>query len=109
MKKLLVDEDTFVDLVAQVEVHKHMIEMLMAYQLREFPADQRGPWLDDFQKKFLGPVKLPNVRTEGQAVFLSDVTVQMRERASELIDRLRVHVTADLEWERQQGEHANGS
>ncbi|CDZ53069.1 Hypothetical protein NGAL_HAMBI1189_48030 [Neorhizobium galegae bv. officinalis] len=94
-RRLLVDEDTVIDLMAQAALNQHMIDLLATYLLRTFHPDSHKAWLDDLEKAFAEPVGLPSGATEHQAVLLSDVAVHIHERGRQLVGRLRGNMEAD--------------
>ena len=98
MKQLLINEETFIGLVAQSALDQHMIEWLSVYMLRTFPADEQDKWLDALHTSLAGKIGLPPTTTEHQAVLLSEIAVQAQERGYSLVRRLREHMRADLEW-----------
>ncbi len=93
--KLLVPENTVIQLMAQAAIDQFMIEWLAAYILRIFHPDSQKEWLDDLEKGLSRSVELPPATTDVQAILLSDVAVEIRDRGRQLVDRLREHTKSD--------------
>lgn len=98
-RKILVDEDTIVHLVAQVALDQYMIELLTTCIMRTFHEDDREQWLADVEQALTGSPIVEAATSEAQAVMLSDAAVQMGQRGRHLVKRLRARMQADREKE----------
>ncbi len=90
--KVLVDEDTIIDLCARATIDRFMIEFLTTNLFNDRTSpDQREGLIEGLREKIKAIT--PN-RSEGErdAVMASDVLVRVQEHADKLADVLRARL-----------------